>query len=484
MANITAQNPIRFQIDTLTQILSGVIASRPSSYIDLTKASRVTGITISGNQPAKSTRHFAFRINNQWGKLTSSGTFQAFASNNADYDNVRNNGNIASQLELLSNIPALAGQTVGVAFAMSTTDPDNSLPTAGISFECVTDTQQLVNVQYSPVYELGNNAQIISLNAETLSSSGGSVNVEAQATLENGTVTGWRPIDTLAGQKCMAVQFRGNYASTNPGVSSAKISSASVIYSDGSNLATGLTDGEIITHTQDWYMPIHNCRLTINHAPLENSTIRAFVCFREQPKTSRGENIGIGSGARKTFQLLHTNGIKYDSFKLYFDNVRVFTDYELNTEVGRVTCIAPDGVIVSCDYDYGWDSEDWKEMRLSSRLSMDTFDRSEYRYSQSDNTKSMAAIKIRLSTTSGRINNEVLGTGTGTARSYKLSKRVLDGRISITSNNATLNSKNWMLRDDPQYVSIAAPAGQTIRASYDWLSETPTVYQFAAVFAE
>lgn len=86
--------------------------------------------------------------------------------------------------------------------------------------------------------------------------------------------------------------------------------------------------------------------------------------------------------------------------------------------------------------------------------------------------------------TSGHINNEVLGTATGNARSYRLAKRVLDGKITITTNGNTLSTKNWRLLDDPQYISVAAPAGQTVRASYDWLSETPTVYQFAGVFAE
>ena len=484
MANITAQNPIRYQIDTLSYTLTGVIASSSSSYADLTAASSVTGINISGNQPANSNRYFAFRVNNKWGKLTSAGAFQAFSANNTEFSNIEANGNTTAELSALTNIPGLAGQNVGVAIAMSTTDPVNSLPTCSISFSCVTDSQKLQNIQYSPVYNLGSGAQLISLSADTENIAGGNVTVQAQATLDDGTVTDWKDYNLLNGQKCKAIQFRGIYQVSSIGAASCSINNASIIYSDGSSLASGLTDGEIITQTMDWYMPIHSCRLTVNHSPLENSNISAYVAFREQPKQSRRENLGIGTGARKTFQLAHTNGIKYDSFVLYFDSSRVFTEYELNTEVGRVTCIAPEGVIVSCDYDYGWDTEEWHEMRLSSRISMGDFDRSEYRLSQPSNSKSMAAIKIKLSMTSGRISNEVLGSGTGTARSYRLTKRVLDGKISITANNSTLSTKNWKLLEDPQYISIAAAAGSTIRATYDWISETPTVFQFAAVFAE
>ena len=484
MANIISQNPIRYQIDTLTQELSGVLASNSSSSVDLTSANKITGITAGGIQPAGTERYFAFRVNGSWGKLTTAGAFQAFSTNSTDFAVIKANGNTSAQLAALSDVPGLAGKRIGIAIALSTTDPDNAVPTARLEFSCVTSTQKLQNTQYSPVYDLGDGSQIISLNADTQSSGSGSVDVLAQATLPDGTLSDWKAVDTFAGQKCKALQFRGDYKVTSTGSGSAQIVSANVVYSDGSSLANGLTEGAIITKTQDWYMPLHHCRLTVNHAPLEDSTIKAYVAFREQPKDIKGETLGIGSGGRKVFQLLHTGGIKYDSFRLYYDNVQVFDTFELNSEVGRVTCEAPEGVIVSCDYAYGWDFEEWHAMTLSSRLSMDSYDQSEFRYSQPENSKSMAAIKIVLGMTSGHINNEVLGTGSGTARSYKLSHRILDGKISLTASNSTLNAKNWVLLDDPQYVSAAAPSGQVVRASYDWISETPIIYQFAAVFAE
>ena len=484
MANITTQNPIRYQIDNLSYAVSGVIASNDSTTVNLAGASRVSGITIHGSQPSGTQRYFAFRIGNQWGALTSAGNFQAFTSNSADYANISTYGNSANDLAQLTDIPALAGKTFGIAIALYAEDPDNAIPTARLTFNCITESQRLTTTEYSPVYDLGSSSQMISLNADTETSSGGSVDVLAQATLEDGTVTGWKTLDSFAGTKAKTIQLRGDYKASVVGQSIAQISNAYVIYANGSSLASGLTDGEIITQTQDWYMPLHHCRLTVNHAPLENSTLKAYVAFREQPIDIRGETLGIGSGGRKTFQLLHTGGIKYDSFKLYYDNVQVYDTFELNCEVGRVTCEAPEGVIVSCDYSYGWDYEEWHKMTLSSRLSMDGYDQSEFRFSQPENSKSMAAIKITLGMTSGHINNEVIGTGAGTARSYRLTHRILDGKISLTANNAGINSKNWILLDDPQYVSVAAASGSTIRASYDWISEPPIIYQFAAVFAE
>ncbi len=483
MSNITTQQPIRYTIDALSLAGSGVLASKSSSSINLTGASKITGIVIGGSQPSGTQRYFAFRVNNQWGKLTASGTFQAFTSNTASFENISANGNTASELSALTDIPALAGKNIGVAVALYASDPNNASPSATMVFKCKNSTQQLTNSQTSPVYDLGNNSQIISLNADTDTSNAGSVAVYAQAVLDDGTSTGWKSLDAFSGVKAKSIQFRGDYKAVTVGSSYAKINAVSAVYAAGREIS-GLTDGEIITQTMDWYMPIHSCRLTINHAPLINSTLKAYVAFREQPKSIKGETLGIGSGGRKVFQLAHTNGIKYDSLKLYYDNVRVFENYELNTEVGRITCEAPEGMIVSCDYDYGYDFEEWQQMTLSSRFSMDGYDRSEYRFSQPSNTKSMAAIKIVLGMTSGHINNEVLGTGTGKARSYKLTHNINDGKITLTANNVSLNSKNWTLLSDPQYVSAAVPAGQTLRANYDWLSETPIVYQFAAVFAQ
>ena len=104
--------------------------------------------------------------------------------------------------------------------------------------------------------------------------------------------------------------------------------------------------------------------------------------------------------------------------------------------------------------------------------------------SESDNAKSAAALKLQLIMSSGTITNEQIGKTAGTAKSYRLSHIINDGKISITANGTALSSKYWSLLDDPQYISVAAPAGQILRASYNWVSESPRVYQFTAVFSE
>ena len=93
-------------------------------------------------------------------------------------------------------------------------------------------------------------------------------------------------------------------------------------------------------------------------------------------------------------------------------------------------------------------------------------------------------MKIQLITTSGSISGERLGTATGLSQSFMLKKPINDGNITIYANNSVLNKKNYLIQNDPQYITLTAPAGQIITASYSWVSETPTVYQFAAVLSQ
>jgi len=84
--------------------------------------------------------------------------------------------------------------------------------------------------------------------------------------------------------------------------------------------------------------------------------------------------------------------------------------------------------------------------------------------------------------TEGKITNENLGKGTGISQTYKLTHHVKDGAIKIYSNGSALSTKNWYLLEDTQYVRISATNGASITASYDWISESPEVYQIAAVY--
>ena len=464
MANITAQNNIRYCIDTLDTQTTGVVASRSNLTVNLSRASRVTGITVGGSQPAGTTRHFAFNLAGIWGRLTSSGTFEAFETNSSTFAVISANGNTSADLTSLTDIPALAGQTFGIAIALSSTNTSAAVPTASLSFSCVADTQQTTTTEYSPVYELGQNAQLLTYALSDSSSNGGNVSVTAQIRREDNTLSSWLNPAALRGVKAQSLQFRADYSVPEIGTSKAQLNSASYVYAVGGSVMPGSTVCELITRTIDWYMPIHHCRLTVYHDEVISSEINCFVSFRDTTGQVRHETLGVGTGSAKTYQLAHASGVKYDTFTLYYDGVKSFADYSLDCEVGRVTCTAPSGTVVSCDYDYGSDVEVWEEMAAKSRVLMGNEYCTVYELTTSANSKTGAALKLQLLQNTGHINNEVLGAGTGQAKTYKLTHIVKDGQITVSANNAQLPSQNWRILEDPQYISIAAGLGTTVRA--------------------
>ena len=483
MANISI-NPIGWQSDTLFDRQTGIVSTADNYPVDLRNAETVTGITVSGTQPAQTSRYAAFKVNGQWGKLNTSGNFESFNTSTISIELLEEKGNTPAQLTALTNIPALAGKQFGVALGLVSENPDNAMPTMGMTFKCRNSTQQLNTSKYSPTYELGQNAQVLSIEAQKTAINGATLEVLAQGTTSDGTLTGWKPIGEWGGEKVKSLQLRADYRVPAIGNAEATLTSCKVLYTDGTAITSGMSEGAIVTKTEDWYMPIHHGRVTLKHNDLDGASLKVYVAFRDAPSNVKGEQLGVGSGTRKTFALAHRDKVAYDSFRLYFDGVQVFTNYELNCEAGRVTCEAPNGSIVSCDYEWGWGSEIWQEMRLSTRWDMGDYFKSEYRLSTTENTKTSAALKVVLGMTSGRITNEVLGTGTGSSRTYILSHIVKDGAVTLTADNSGIAAKNWRLHSDAKHITITAPAGQTIRASYDWISEPPAVTQLEAVFSE
>ncbi len=357
MPNITSQNPIRYNIDTISQTLTGSVIPASSCYVDLTHADKVNAVNVTRSQPAGTSIHLAFRVDGKWGALSDIGEFVPFSVNSADYDNVANFGNTPQDCDNMSDAPGLAGHTVGVAFALSAQDPSNALPSCSVSFNYSSATQKLSYSETSSVFNINPDSLILSASSSQTSSQGGNVNTFIRLQDSSGAWGNWTALDNVKGSHASAVQFRADYSATTLGTSSAKLNSATLIYSDGGVIPAGLGEAEIISNTNDWYLPIKACRLTLRHTPLADTNIECYVAFRPRPSLATGEHLGIGAGERKTFQLANTSGIKYDTFRLYFDGQREYSGFELNCEAGRVTCNPPEGCVVSCDYEYGWGQE-------------------------------------------------------------------------------------------------------------------------------
>ena len=490
MANIQAQNNIRYSIDNLVDSIEGLLLTKENSRLNFAGVSTVPSVDMDFSQPGKSKILIAFQIDsynsysNCWFYINSSGQPVFLSQSTLDIDALISNGNTPASLRSVDNFNVFAGKSVGIAIYLYTDDGVNSIPKISLAFNVTYSSQLLSTTKYSEAYKFENPVLVNSIVADKNENSGGTVSLTASAVKEDGTFINYTDPANLRGFRVSSVQFKADYYVPAIGSAYSRLNSVNFIYSQGSAVTSGVSSGEIVSITQNWFMNIQQVRMNIKHAKLINAKISAAVAFRTEPMRVSGEVIGYGSGARSVYNLANKSGIKYDTIKLYFDNQRVYSNYEFNTQAAHVICEAPDGVIVSCDYEYGWENETWLPMELSAIYELDDCERSEFRLILPDGqeNKSVCAVKIILEMTEGRITRESIGKGKGVLTTYKLSHRVLDGNIQIFSNGSSLSNKNWYLTEDTQYVRIAAVNGAALTASYSWISETPEVYQMAAVF--
>jgi hypothetical protein len=472
MANITTQEPIKWQIDRAVSDLSGFI-SIPGG-LNCAVATSVDGLVVSGTEPAGTTRKIGFTVDGALYKLGSDGSLVQIAS-------VEDEGNTVAELAAITPIPGFAGKSVGVAVYLHAEDPDGEMPTFGIKALGVSSQQQTVKTEESTVYSLGDGSQIIRLDAGVASSAGGSAVVEAR--IDGGA---WGTLSSFAGLPASTVQFRATLTAHDIGVSSASVSSASVLYRAGSGLVAGVGDAEIVSVTRDWHIGVRECRMNVRHKRIADSAQKAFVSFRDNPQIAAGEQIGTGTGETGTYQLANAAGIKYDSVRLYFDGTRVYSGYEVNTAVGRITCAAPAGALITADYEHGWALEEWNEMTHNGTTPALDYDVTEYKYAlpYGAEPKSVCTVKIVLEVTAGHTDGEEIGAGAGVERTYALSRAVKDGKITVYADSSPLPASAWTLSGDARAVRAVAASGVNLTADYDWISETPEVSQFIAVFAE
>lgn len=484
MANITVQQPIRWQIDRTVSDKSGLFIN--PTGIDCTNADYVDGFTIFGVQPANTQRAVAFKVDDVWSRLNPDGSLTALATQSLTVESLLAEGNTAAELEAVTALSGFLGKRIPVAIALYAEDPDGEMPTLKLAVKAKNDTEQHSIKEFSPVFQLGDGAQIVGLAATVQTTGEAVATVTAQITKPDGSLSAWAALNSFSGQYAAAVQFKAALSVTVIGsTDSARVNNATIIYRAG-GVVSGAGTASIYSITKDWQDLQEQCRAMLEHIALKDADIRPYAAFRDRPVRVVGEEIGVGSNALAHYDLHHTNGVDRDSLRLYFDGVRQYTGYEVNTAVGRVTCTAPRGVIVSVDYEYGWGIEKWYELEKQRVLVGFDYDTSEYKYllPADADPGSVCALRIDLITTAGHVDEEVLGEGTGTIRTYPLDHIVRDGEMTVYADGVLRPSADWTLTADAKGVRIAAPAGTILTASYDWISETPTLYKFAGVFAE
>lgn len=484
MANIVTVQPIRYGQSRLSTTVTGLLKTKPGNELALSNLKSVDGFRISGSQPAGTDRRVAFLLDDLWYRIEPDGSLLELMDQNITVDNVLYSGNTTDELEGLTGIPDFLNKEIGFAVALSAPAEGSLMPTLGIGIKGTTLTPQTVLNLTSPVYTVAAESAVVDLVADFSTENGGTVTVEAQVTNPDGTLGEWGPLALQIGRKFNAIQFRATLTAPQIGVSVAKLSQVTLRYRSGDDIISGVGTAELVTVTRDWHDGIQDSRITIRHAILVDASISAQCAIRGKTKIVQGEQIGTGTGERAVYSLANNDGIQFDSMAVYVNGTRVMAGWELNTEVGRITMTAPVGSAITVDYIHGWTEEVWVEMTPTGTIRTPEYEQSEFKHLVPDpeDERSICAVKISLGLTDGRAEGESLGTGTGKSQVYYLDHVVKDGSIEVYADGELLPPANWILLDGEKSIEIAAQEGSILTASYDWVSETPTVDKFIAVF--
>lgn len=485
MAHLNSIEPIRYAQSLADSSIFGLLRTKEGGGFDCSAMNSVDGFDVKGAEPVGTHRCVAFLVDGKWGALTPSGTFRELSEQSISAESVVFEGNTVEDLQALSSVPAFVGKKIGVAVGLSAPSADSALPTFGISLKCKTPDPITTKTILSDTYALDPDSRILKLTAKVLEEDGGRVQVTARVS-SGGVLSEWGELASFVGSRAEAVQFRAILTAQNIGISVAGVRSVSMQYRAGNDGISGAGVATLYSVTRDWYVDLRQCRLTVRHAPLKQAQLEAYCAIRDKTNVVKGERIGTGTGEKTTYQLAHTSGVAYDSVRLYADGARIMAGYEFNAEVARITVTAPAGVVLTADYVHGWTEENWRKMTLQGTRKTPNYDSTEWRLilPKSESGRSIASVRVDMKMTEGHIDDEPIGTGTGKMQTCILSHVVKEGAVRVFSDGVELPSADWSLRPDGTSISVIAPPGVALTASYDWISETPVLQQFVAVFAE
>ena len=167
-------------------------------------------------------------------------------------------------------------------------------------------------------------------------------------------------------------------------------------------------------------------------------------------------------------------------FALYFDGVQQTSGFDFSPLTGQVTFTAPANVIVSADYFYNWTAETFVEMtKTGTYPDRRNPTRATTQFVYDGAKGSVATIRLTLKRGEGESLNEIVSTGTGNPRGFKLAHQAVNGSIWVTPASAP-----WQFNEEQNTVIVTAPVGDAIRISYKWKSKDFAVDSFACTFNE
>lgn len=464
------------------EVKAGLCISK--SPINLLDKTSITGITTEGIQPANTSRHVAFKVDDAWKKLTiasgGAATLTNLATQNITAASLISEGNTAAELANVTSVPGFVGKLVYPAVALYAGESATVMPTFGMTIEGEINTtiNTYTYTDYSQEYVLSAEADvpIVSCVADTTTTGNGSVSITARIK-QNDTWSEYMSLEAVHMKEASAIQLKAVYnVQTTSGADSCTIDKVTITYNTAGAIVSDATT-EIVTVTQEFTNDLTYVHAYAKHEALNDADIKAYCSLRKTPQKRTMYQIGNGTGSNKVYQLQDT-GVNQDTLMIYVDG-NIVQDFSYNTETSQVSLTAPNGSVVSASYDYGWEASDWIEMTKGTTQVNDSgLYTTEYAYVIPTHEQSLTvtAVKFALVRPEGTVTNETIGVGTG--------KRQLFQLPHIAKKETMQCSGQWNFDQETNILTVIAPEGSDIVVSYNWIAETPKIYSIAAGWAE
>lgn len=496
-------NNWKFKLD-----YTGMLFSRKA--IDFSKADYVDGFNLDGILPTDCKKKLAFRIDDTYYKLTQTSGTSALsaltvlggtdgntavnaAAKDITPDYVLANGNTVEEISACTNNNVLVGKQIYPIVALYAPDNATAFPTIQMSANARNNQDTYTKTEYSAEYSLtAGNAKavprIISITADTALTGKATATVTVSIKASDGTWSDYMDLLAAKDKQSVAVKYRAVHTVTTlDGTDTSKVTAVTALYTTGSASVSGDT-AEIYTVTQNYEAGLGYCQSLIKHKALIDAEIRAFVAFRNEPKTRTMIPLGTGTGAAQTLTLgvagtdgkiVADPGINQNKLSIYFDGKPAYS-YSYNTETSQATFTADAGVAISASYEYGWEAETWREMTKTTTQPYDAAGTYatyfEYTLPTGEEKKTISNIKYVLYRPSGHITDAALGTATGSRQVFVLPHKAKAETIVC--------SGSWSYDDNAQILTVVAVQGTALTISYDYIAESQEVYGVTAGWAE
>lgn len=459
-------NTMRYGTDVFSFRRQGLIVSKTA--LNAVGTTDVEGFNIAGVQPADCDRRLLFEVDDVWYKLTgdTTATLTQVATQSPTLDSVLAEGNTVAELTTITAIPGFVGKQIYPAIALDAPPDAAVMPTIQLVLKIRNNQDQFQRDELSAEYPLADqDVDIVSITADTTCT--GLATVALMVSLkQSGTWSGWMTPLAAKGQKGSAIKYKATYTvSTLDGTDTAKLNRVSCIYCNGNAYVSGNT-AELLTVTQDYENPLSYARCHVVHKKLMDAEIKAYVSFRQKPKSREMINIGTGNNERQLIQLTDT-GINHNTLQIYYDGKPAY-NYDYNTELSQVLCVATTGAAITASYSYGWEAETWLPMTHDgTQKCIDSGNyESSFCYELPSNVvdKSISVVKIELYRPEGQVTDAPLGTATGQKQLFVLPHFAKKETISCTG--------AFSYDDASRILTVVAAKDTAIKISYSWSAET------------